>query len=68
MFTKANAYASAKGKLNRYVYLNYAYKGQKPITGYGSANVAKLESISRKYDPAQIFQNQVPGGFKLATS
>ena len=68
MFTKANAYASANGKLNRYIYLNYAYKSQKPISGYGSANVQRLESISKKYDPAGIFQNQVPGGFKLATA
>jgi len=68
MFTKANAYAAANGKLNEFIYLNYAYKTEKPISGYGSANVQKLESISKKYDPAGIFQNQVPGGFKLATS
>jgi hypothetical protein len=68
MFTKANAYATANGKLSEYIYLNYAYKTEKPISGYGSANVQKLESISKKYDPAGIFQNQVPGGFKLATS
>jgi hypothetical protein len=55
MFTNANAYAAANGKFNRYLYLNYAYKTQKPISGYGSANVQKLERISKKYDPAGIF-------------
>jgi hypothetical protein len=68
MFTQANAYATSNGKLNRFIYLNYAYKTQKPISGYGDANVQKLEAISKKYDPAGIFQNRVPGGFKLATS
>jgi CO dehydrogenase/acetyl-CoA synthase gamma subunit (corrinoid Fe-S protein) len=68
MFAKANAYASANGNLNKYIYLNYAYKTEKPISSYGIANVQNLKSISKKYDPAGIFQNQVPGGFKLATS
>jgi hypothetical protein len=68
MFTKANAYVSANGKLNKYIYLDYAYNTEKPISRYGSANVQKPEYISKKYDPAGISQNQVPVGFRLATS
>jgi hypothetical protein len=65
MFTKANAFAKSKGTLNDFEYLNYAYKTQSPITGYGADNVAKLKAASQKYDPFQIFQKFVPGGFKL---
>jgi hypothetical protein len=65
LFTKFDAYASSKGGLNDYTYLNYAYPTQKPIQGYGATNVAKLQSISKKYDPTGVFQKLVPGGFKL---
>ncbi|KFY44782.1 hypothetical protein V494_01307 [Pseudogymnoascus sp. VKM F-4513 (FW-928)] len=65
VFTKANAFAEEKGTLHSYEYLNYAHKTQTPITGYGAENVAKLKAASRKYDPLQVFQKRVPGGFKL---
>lgn len=65
MFTKNNAYASSKGQLNEFEYLNYAYKTQNPIVGYGHDNVAKLKAASKKFDPDQVFQKWVPGGFKL---
>ncbi|KAH8810761.1 hypothetical protein F5884DRAFT_875578 [Xylogone sp. PMI_703] len=68
MFTKFDAYAASKHGLNPYTYLNYAYKTQKPIQGYGVVNVKKLQAISKKYDPSGIFQKLVPGGFKLFTS
>ncbi|CAO1597599.1 hypothetical protein XANCAGTX0491_001406 [Xanthoria calcicola] len=58
--------AAAKASLsNEYVYLNYAAPGQDPIAGYGAANKANLRSVSKKYDPDQIFQKAVPGAFKL---
>ncbi|KFZ11828.1 hypothetical protein V501_04569 [Pseudogymnoascus sp. VKM F-4519 (FW-2642)] len=62
---KANAFAQKKGTFNEYEYLNYAHKTQTPITGYGAKNVAKLKAVSHKYDPLQVFQKRVPGGFKL---
>ncbi|OBT82275.1 hypothetical protein VE02_10140 [Pseudogymnoascus sp. 03VT05] len=65
MYANANAFATSKGTLNAFKYLNYAYKTQSPITGYGVNNVQKLKAASQKYDPFQIFQNFVPGGFKL---
>ncbi|KAH8586438.1 hypothetical protein B0O99DRAFT_644446 [Bisporella sp. PMI_857] len=58
--------AKDMGLWNRYLYLNYADKWQKPIRGYGLNNVRMLRRIGRKYDPRQIFQNAVVGGFKLA--
>jgi len=33
--------------------------------GYGAANAAKLMAISKKYDPQRVFQNLMPGGFKI---
>ncbi|KAK0112796.1 hypothetical protein ONS95_014528 [Cadophora gregata] len=65
-YAAADALAASKGQLNSYKYLNYAYKTQDPIKGYGAANVAKLRAVSKKYDPAGVFQKLVPGGFKLA--
>ncbi|KAL9092032.1 MAG: hypothetical protein Q9159_001030 [Coniocarpon cinnabarinum] len=53
------------GTTNRYRYLNYAYEGQDPITGYGSDNKAFLQKVSRDYDPDGLFQTGCPGGFKL---
>lgn len=47
------------------IYLNYATKDQDPISSYGAANVQKLKAASRKYDPEQVFQKLVTGGFKL---
>lgn len=64
-FAKANAFAEEKGTFHQYEYLNYAHKTQTPITGYGPENVAKLKAASHKYDPLQVFQKLVPGGFKL---
>ncbi|KAL9045735.1 MAG: hypothetical protein Q9214_001271 [Letrouitia sp. 1 TL-2023] len=58
-------YTRSVGALKDFVYLNYADINQDPIGGYGSANVAKLRAASRKYDPGQVFQKLVPGGFKL---
>lgn len=47
-------------------YLNYADKeSQNPIASYGADVKARLQAVSKKYDPAGIFQTKVPGGFKL---
>lgn len=64
-YAAADSLAASNGKLNAYKYLNYAYKTQSPIVGYGAANVAKLRAASKKYDPAGVFQTLVPGGWKL---
>ncbi|KAF3922887.1 hypothetical protein ABW20_dc0100043 [Dactylellina cionopaga] len=59
------AYAKQIGVSHPYYYLNYARKQDKPIQSYGSASVARLQAAAQKYDPFKIFQNQVPGGFKV---
>ena len=65
LFTQAEAASKALGTYNPYLYLNYAADFQNPIAGYGAASVTNLQTVSKKYDPGQLFQKQVPGGFKL---
>ncbi|CAN8104626.1 unnamed protein product [Discula destructiva] len=46
-------------------YLNYAHRTQDPIGSYGQKSKARLQEVSKNYDPAGVFQAVVPGGFKL---
>lgn len=62
---EGSAMARSAGVGSRYVYTNYAAGWQDPIKGYGEKSLAFLREVSRKYDPGQVFQRQVPGGFKL---
>ncbi|KAI8943026.1 hypothetical protein NX059_001062 [Plenodomus lindquistii] len=62
---RAIAAATAKGKANDYLFMNYASPYQDPVTSYGSANQARLKAISKKYDPAGVFETLQPGYFKL---
>lgn len=48
-----------------WIYLNYAWKDQDPMTQYGSENIALLKDMSKKFDPTGFFQNQRLSGFKL---
>lgn len=57
--------ARKRGLLYPVQYLNYAAEWQDPIAGYGAAEKKRLQEVSKKYDPAGIFQRAVPGGFKL---
>lgn len=57
--------AKTSGTFNRYIDLNHANKNQDPISGYGPDVKAKLQAVSREYDPDGVFQTAVPGGFKL---
>lgn len=49
-----------------WVYLGYADGTQDPLGSYGSDNVQFLRDVAAKYDPAQVFQTRVPGGFKIS--
>ncbi|KAH8890548.1 FAD-binding domain-containing protein [Thozetella sp. PMI_491] len=62
---KHKALLQSRGVLIPYQYLNYADKSQDPIASYGAAVKARLQRVSKKYDPHSMFQKQVPGGFKL---
>jgi hypothetical protein len=59
------AEAKSRGLYNRYIYMNYAGPYQNVVPGYGEANLAKLKSIAKKYDPSEVFQKLQPGGYKL---
>jgi hypothetical protein len=59
------AEAQRRGLDNDFVYMNYASEYQNPIGSYGSTNKQRLVQISKKYDPAQVFQYLQPSGFKL---
>jgi hypothetical protein len=48
-----------------YMYMNYADQPEDVLAGYGAVNVAKMVKASKKYDPNQVFQKLVPGGWKL---
>lgn len=65
MINELTAYAKEIGKYNAFLYLNYANRNQDPLDGYGVENVRKLQAVSKKYDRKEVFQQLVPGGFKL---
>ncbi|KAL4869885.1 hypothetical protein BDV12DRAFT_167013 [Aspergillus spectabilis] len=59
-------YAKSVDAYNDYIYLNYADKTQNPLRGYGDENVEFIREVAARYDPAGVFQTQVPGGFKVS--
>ncbi|PYI00583.1 FAD-binding domain-containing protein [Aspergillus sclerotiicarbonarius CBS 121057] len=63
--TKALSAAKARGLGNDYLYMNYASQYQSVVPSYGTANQARLQAISRQYDPLQVFETLQPGYFKL---
>ena len=65
MITQAVEEAKRMGISSQVLYLNYAAEWQDPIGRYGEENVKSLRRVSKVYDPHGVFQNAVPGGFKL---
>lgn len=65
LIAKIEAAAKSRGKYVDYVFMNDADVSQNVIGHYGKRNVAKLRAAQRQYDPHEIFQKLVPGGFKL---
>jgi hypothetical protein len=64
--SRSNATAYSSGLGHRYIYQNYASLEQKVFMSYGRDNFKKLEAISNKYDPSEVYQKLQPGYFKLA--
>lgn len=58
-------YAQSIGEDNDYIYMNYAHNSQKPLRTYGEDNFQEILRAAKKYDPNGIFQDQMPGGFKV---
>ncbi|KAF2473017.1 bifunctional solanapyrone synthase [Lindgomyces ingoldianus] len=48
-----------------FIFLNDAYHSQNVFRSYGVETLNKMQAIGKRYDPEQMFQHQVPGGFKL---
>ena len=65
VFTNLTTYLHGAGALKDFQYINYAFQDQDPLGGYGDVALGEIKAASKKYDPGQVFQNLVPGGFKL---
>ena len=50
---------------HRYLYMNYAWRGQDVLSGYGNDVSELLRKVSHEVDPESLFQRAVPGGFKI---
>lgn len=66
LVNRIREYAVSIGADNPYLYLDYADKTQDPLAGYGAENVKKMKAAATKYDPHEVFQTLVPGGFKIS--
>lgn len=62
---RSTAAAKDMGLDYKFIYQNYAAKGQDVFGGYGEANKQRLIKISENYDPERVFQELQPGYFKL---
>ncbi|KAF2102206.1 FAD-binding domain-containing protein [Rhizodiscina lignyota] len=58
--------AVRRGLLKDYVPISYAAPWQDVFGGYGKENLEAMRQASKKYDPLQLFQLAVPGGWKLS--
>ncbi|CAK40795.1 uncharacterized protein An11g07510 [Aspergillus niger] len=65
LFSGIESDAHALDAYHPFVYLNYAAQWQDPIASYGPESIERLRRISREVDPTGVFQNMVPGGFKI---
>lgn len=54
------------GVLSDFVYLNDANGVQDVFAGYPAANVERLQTIRDRYDPARVYTDLMPGGWKVA--
>jgi len=48
------------------VYINYADSSQDPLGSYGAKNIQHMRDVAAKYDPTGVFQQRIPGGFKIS--
>ncbi|KAI0127580.1 FAD binding domain-containing protein [Xylariales sp. AK1849] len=60
-----NAYATEIGANKNWIYLNYAYADQDPISKYGTDHIALIQEVAKQYDPAGVFQSLRHSGFKI---
>jgi hypothetical protein len=63
-----NAVESYSKSLDAFVdyrYINYADASQDVLASYGPKSLKKMLAVSKKYDPAGVFQKRASGVFKL---
>ncbi|KAF2230547.1 oxidoreductase [Viridothelium virens] len=65
LFAAATKKAKALGVQRDYLPLTYSDSWQDPIGSRSEGTIEEMWKTSKKYDPTQLFQKQVPGGFKL---
>ncbi|CAK7243889.1 MAG: hypothetical protein STHCBS139747_005419 [Sporothrix thermara] len=63
--SKVKAFSKARNADSDFIYMNYASKYQDVISSYGTDSLARMRQVSKKYDPAQVYQTLQPGYFKL---
>jgi FAD/FMN-containing dehydrogenase len=54
------------GRFIDWIYLNYAWRDEKPYSYYGQDNIDLLRAVSHKYDPNGVFQKLRQTGFKFS--
>lgn len=61
------ARAAERDLLHNYLFLNDAAADQQVMASYGPRQLRFMETVSRRYDPAGVFQKlrTAPDGFKL---
>ncbi|KAI8624750.1 putative FAD-binding oxidoreductase [Xylariaceae sp. FL1651] len=65
LVARVEAAAKSRGKYVEYIFMNDAAVSQNVIEHYGNKSVARLQATQRRYDPLEVFQKLVSGGFKL---
>jgi hypothetical protein len=63
---QVEAVTQSLGTSRPFRYINFSWDFQKPLCAYGVENVAFMRHVAQKYDPNQVFQKLIPGGFKLS--
>ncbi|KAK8123753.1 FAD-binding domain-containing protein, partial [Apiospora kogelbergensis] len=65
-FDDIEAFAAGLGASTSWLYINYCDPAQNPLATYGKEALDRLKEVSAKYDPDGVFQERVPGGFKIS--
>lgn len=63
--TAADEKAKSMGVYRSFLQGTYAESWQNPLERRTEGTLKELLAAAEKYDPGQVFQRQVPGGFKL---
>ena len=66
MAAQLEEYAKQREANTQWRYLSYVNPAQDPLGSYGSDNVKFLKKVAAKYDPEEVFQKRVAGGFKIS--